>query len=144
VRSRLALLFCIALLAGCGESDEEQFRDDFDPINERLSDLGEEVGDALQAARSKSNTEIAEQFDGFAEDIADIGQDVEELDPPEDLQDEVDRLEGAIADVETALTTIADAGESGDAKAARAATVDLIDEGERLDKLQGQLLDATE
>jgi hypothetical protein len=124
------------VVAGCGDSDEEKFRDAYDPVDEQLSDLGEEVQDALQAAEKKSDEELAQQFEGFADDLADIEADIERLDPPSDVEDDVTKLERAIDDVEGSLRDIAAAGRENDPAAARTATLELIQQGERLDELQ--------
>jgi hypothetical protein len=140
----LALLAAVSLVltAGCGESDEDKFADDYKPVGKKLENLGGEVGDALQAAENKSDKQLSEQFAGFADQMADVQKEVEELDPPSDAQEDVEDLEKAIAAVEGSLQDIADAGEEGDPDKARTATLDLIQEGERLDEVQKKVASA--
>ncbi len=126
----------VALPAGCGEDDAEKFRDAYDPVNEKLTNLGQEVSDALQAAQNKSDKELADQFGSFSEDLADISDDVDGLDPPDEVENDVDKLKGAIDDVEESLQDIADASRRNDSDDARTATLDLIQRGENLDRLQ--------
>jgi hypothetical protein len=124
------------VLAGCGESDEDKFADDYKPVGKKLEDLGGEVGDALQAAENKSDKELSEQFAGFADEMADIQREVEDLDPPSNVQEDMDDLEKAIAAVEGSLQDIADAGAQNDPGKARTATLALIQQGERLDEVE--------
>jgi uncharacterized protein YicC (UPF0701 family) len=127
-------------VAACGESDQEKFRDAYEPVDEKLSDLGEKVQDALQAAENKSDEELARQFDGFADDMGEIKGGVVDLDPPSDVEEEVEDLEAAVEDVESSLRDIATAGERSDPRAARTATIELIQQGERLDQAQQKLV----
>jgi hypothetical protein len=131
-------------LAACGESEEEKFRDAYDPVGENLEDLGGEVGDALQAAESQSDQQLAEQFGSFADDMGEIRGEIEELEPPADLEEDVDELEQAVEDVEGSLRDISEAGEQNDPDKARTATLELIQQGERLDEVQKKVAGATE
>jgi hypothetical protein len=124
------------VLAACGESDEDKFADDYQPVGKKLEDLGGEVGDALQAAENKSDKELSEQFAGFADQMADVQKEVEELDPPASVEKDVADLEKAIDNVEGSLQDIADAGEQNDPAKARTATLALIQQGERLDEVE--------
>jgi predicted nucleic acid-binding Zn-ribbon protein len=122
---------CIAACGGAAGGDEA-FRDDFPALSERIATLGEEVGTTLETAERASDRELAREFDDFAEEIGDLRQELQDLEPPEDLADERDELVSAIGGVRSSLEEIASAAEEGDPEAAREATLELIDRSAEL------------
>ena len=136
MRRALALLTVTLAVAGCGDGDSDGFREDYESANAQLTDLGVEVQEALQAAEGKSDRELATQFDGLAGDLARIQEQISGLEPPSDVEDELDKLDAAIDRVEESLREIADAARTGDPDTARAATFELIKRGQRLNKAQ--------
>jgi predicted nucleic acid-binding Zn-ribbon protein len=121
-------------IAACGGDDgeDEAFRDDFPALSERIATLGEEVGTTLETAERASDRELAREFDDFAEEIGDLRQELQDLEPPEDLADERDELVSAMGGVRSSLEEIASAAEEGDPEAAREATLELIDRSNEL------------
>ncbi len=131
-------------IAACGgdDGDDQAFRDDFPALSERIQSLGEEVGNTIETAEGASDQELAEQFDGFAQQLGDLRQELEDLEPPEDLADERDDLVSAMGQVRSSLDDIASAAEEGDAEAAREATLELIDRSEELRDARSELTSA--
>jgi hypothetical protein len=114
------------VLAACGGSAEEKYKEDFPPLSQKLVSLGQEVGDSIQGAGGSTDEQLAEDFAQYAERLGTVQQDIDDLEPPDDLASDQDQLVSAIGEVQGALDDIAEAADKGDAEAARQATLDLI------------------
>jgi septation ring formation regulator EzrA len=136
-RGAALLLASVALVlpSACGESEQEKFRDSYDPVSEKLTALGDEVGEALREAQGGKEAELADRLERFARDLADLGDEVEELDAPDALERDVAALGDAIADVERTLRSLANELQ-GEARNVRTSTIQLLQEGLRLDRIQ--------
>ena len=119
-------------LAACGESAEERYKDDFPPLSQKLVSLGQEVGETIQGASDSSDQQLADDFAQYAERLGTFQQDIDDLEPPDDLAEDQDQLVSAIGEVQGALDDIAEAADKGDAQSAREATLDLIQGSEAL------------
>ena len=58
----LALLALAVPVAGCGENEKDQYIDDFKPLNDKLLDVGRDLGVAVQGADDQSDDALAKQF----------------------------------------------------------------------------------
>lgn len=128
----LPVVLALALATGCGESDEEKYKEDFPPLSQKLSGLGQDVGQTIQAASGSSDEKLADDFNDYAEQLGEVQQDIDDLEPPDDLAEDQDQLVSSIGDVQGALEDIAQAADKGDAQSARRATLDLIQSSEDL------------
>jgi hypothetical protein len=135
----IAVLFAVLIAAGCGESAEEKYRDDFAPLNDEIVSLGKRVGATIQEAGGRTDAQLADAFGDYARELDELRQQVEQLEPPDDLADEQSALVEAMGEVQGSLAGIADAALSGDPEAARDATVELIPSSRRLSQAREAL-----
>ena len=106
-RSVAVLLCALAVLVvpACGgdDGDDQAFQEDFPALSERIQSLGEQVGDTIETAENASDQELANEFDAFAQKLGDLREELEDLEPPEDLAHERDDLESAMGQVRSSL-----------------------------------------
>lgn len=129
------LLVCLGLGA-CGESNTEEYKDDFPPIDRGLVALSREVQQGLTEADDRS---LATQFGAYTRRLADLRDRLADLEPPDTLSEDHDALLAAMSAVRGALADIAQSARSGDAPAARAAAIRLVREGARLERTRRRL-----
>ena len=125
---RLSLLLAVlALVAvGCGESQEDKFKKDFRPINDRILELFDNVATTLQGVGSLTNNQIERQFGGFARRLGDLREQVDDLEPPDDLERAKGNLVEAMRGAESPLSGIERAADKKNPRAAGRATRRLI------------------
>ncbi len=127
------LLAALALAAaGCGGSDEDDYAKEFKALNAKIVALGREVGGAVGGASQKTNEQIGRQFGGFGDQLGQIQQDLDDLEPPDDLKDEHERLSSAIAEVQDDLGGIERAAMNDDARGAAEAARGLVQDSAAL------------
>jgi hypothetical protein len=120
-------------VAGCGgKSTDDAYKDDYPPLSRKIVALGGEVGRSIQNAGNSTNQQLADAFGNYAQKLGDLQQQVDDLDPPKDLDDRQSALVSAMGDVQGDLNDISKAASKGDPKAARAATVALIQDSAKL------------
>ena len=132
-RGRRALVGALAALAlglaGCGGDDgasAEDFKRDFAQVNDQILAIGDDIGNGISSARGETDAELAREFAGLAKRARAAKTRLDGLEPPEDLEDERDRLSAALERGAADLTDIAAAARTHDAKAARSATQRLV------------------
>ena len=136
-----ALVAAVALVVSTDigdKSDEERFRDAYEPISQKLDHLQRRVHDALRLAVTKSDKQLSVQLTDLADGLARTSAEMEELEAPAELEEleEVEDLAGATKDLERSLRDIATAADRNDPPAARTATRVVIHQDERLDEVQ--------
>ena len=112
------MLVSALVLVACGESSEEKYVKDFEPLNDQLGQLGEQVGADL--ARNPDE-QTADTFGNYAKRIGSLQQRFDELEPPEGLADDQSRMIAAMGEVQGALEGVAGAAEQGNDAATRRA-----------------------
>jgi hypothetical protein len=125
----VALVLLVLAAAACGGGDDDgndAYRDDFKRMSERIVSLGERVGEAIETAGEATDEEIAADFGKFEDELREVRQELDRLEPPDDLADEQEKLVAAIGPVQASLGDIAEAAEQSDPAAARQATIELV------------------
>ncbi len=139
VRRLLSVPLIALALLGCGDSTEDEYRDGFGTVNRQLVALGDLVGAGLRNAGESDDAELTREFRGYAGRLAQLRGQLDELDAPESIEREHERLLTATAAVRASLGAIAEAAQHGDAAAARAATIELVRGSERLSQARRKL-----
>jgi hypothetical protein len=128
----LVALLATGLVAGCGGDDsskedevKEKFEEAYKPLNDDIIELGNEVGQAVNSARGKSDEALATQFASLGERTQELKGEVEELEAPEEYEDGQERLVKALDTVGTDLTEIGEAAEASDPSEARKQAAEL-------------------
>ena len=127
----LAVLAAAVVAVGCGEDNKETFRKDFRPLNEQLVAVGRDIGNSLATARTRTDRQLAADFQRHAARTRETVARLRGLDPPDEYKGDLDRLIAASDKIGKDLQAIADAAKGRDARAARTATVTLIRDGEK-------------
>jgi len=127
----VAVLVAASVLSACGSSSTStgpsisDYQKSFAPIDQRIKDVGNSVGDAVVNAKSKSNTELANEFAGLSAQAKSVAASLTALDVPDSLKTQQAALASALGDASRSLQSISAAASAGNAKAAAAATLKL-------------------
>jgi len=128
----VAVLVAASALSACGGSSStstgpsiSDYQKSFAPIDQRIKDVGNSVGDAVVNAKSKSNTELANEFAGLSAQAKSVAASLTALDVPDSLKTQQAALASALGDASRSLQSISAAASAGNAKAAAAATLKL-------------------
>ena len=134
-----ALLLAALLLAACGDSADDEYRDELPRIDRRLAALARDVGNGLRSAGEVDDSALAGEFGGYARRLGRLRERLDQLDAPDRLAMDHAKLLAAMAAVSGALADVESAARRSDATAARAAAVRLVRGGERLDQARREL-----
>ena len=139
----IALLALATPLAACGESEKDKYIDDFKPLNDKLLDVGRDLGAAVGGAETQNDSALAKQFGALAKRLEGVNEEIADLDTPADLEDEAKDLKGSIDETVSTLEAIEKAAQDHDAEDAAAATVRLASDSEEVNAAQNKLAKAT-
>ena len=139
----LALLALAVPVAACGEDEKDQYIDDFKPLNDKLLDVGRDLGVAVQGADDQSDAALAKQFSGLATRLEGVKKEIAALDTPADLKDEAAALDKNLDATVGDLENISEAAGKNNAQGAAAATVQLATDAQRVNTAQNKLAKAT-
>jgi hypothetical protein len=126
-----AVLLVLLLLAGCG-GEENTFTEDYNKAVRPLSRLGQGLG-----------TKPA-SFDRLAKGTERTRTNLAELDPPDDAQDEFDRLLTRLDEVTGDLTAVAKAERGNDIVKQRQAAKRLVRSSKAVEQAETELKQAVE
>jgi hypothetical protein len=151
VKQALTILFAVGTLvgAGCGGGDDDgggdprSYARDFKSLNQDVAELGQEFGSNVQATGVDRLEQLSDSFGNYAQKMGELQQRLDDLDPPEKLQEDQDKMVEAMGDVQGALESGADAAEQNDRKAFRTAFGDLLRSSAQLAQARQALLRAT-
>jgi hypothetical protein len=105
----LTALCALALAAGCGGDDANQFREDYNATVDRLSKINGEIGSATSGSAGESSAAIAKQLDEIA-----------------------DAAEKAHSELVEDLRSMADAAKANDPQKAQTAARELAKSGQQI------------
>jgi methyl-accepting chemotaxis protein len=147
-RTRLAaLVLALALgAAGCGGGgdDADQFREDYNAAVDRLNDVNTDIQESGQSIASQSGEEIAQDFNRIADTAEKTRQDLEDLDPPEDAQEEFDQLLSSVEEGVQALRATAEAAREQNQQRFLEAAQRLSQTGEKITEAESALKQAVD
>ncbi len=109
-----------------GAASVGAFRSAFVAEKARFRTLGSDLEKAVGGAASKSNAQIAVEFQSLSTRAAQQAVRLAKLDPPAKYRKDLAQLTAAFAAVASDLSTIAGAATSGEPQAARSATIKLV------------------
>ena len=145
-RAALAALMIVAsfALVACGESEDNQFKEDYNEAVKPLSELNSDIGNSIGTAAGKSNNELANEFNKLADKAQQTRDNLSELDPPDDAKEEFDKLLSSLQDGTDDLKAVAQAAKDGDPQAAAKASQDLVQSGTEIQKAETALQQAVD
>lgn len=138
VAAALCALALIVPVAGCGGDGSNEFRDDYNAAVNRLSKINSEIG-SVGAGGSQSNAAIAKKIDNIADEADKARTDLADLEPPEDAQQEFDKLLAALETGVGDLRSMAQAAKSNDPEKAQAAAQALAKSGQQITAAENAL-----
>lgn len=124
----LIALLATAALIGCGsdEPSADDAQEAYQSVQSRLSDLGQSIGEELQAARGRSDAALQRAFTQLQARADEATQQLRDLDVPGELADERDALRDAVDRGTDDLGDVVAAIRDKDAAAAREAAQQLV------------------
>ena len=126
------VLLVLLAVAGCGGGSEDSFTEDYNKAVKPLSELNTNMG---------TN---AAQFDKLAERTGETRDNLADLDPPDDAQDEMDKLLAGLDRVTDDLSEVADAVRSKDPEKQQAAAKQLVKSSAEIQQAETALQQAVE
>jgi uncharacterized protein YukE len=126
------MLLVLLAVAGCGGDSGNSFTEDYNKAVRPLSEL-----------KSNMGTNAA-QFDKLAERTGETRDNLAELDPPEDAQDEMDELLAGLDRVTDDLGGVADAVRSKDPVKQQKAAKRLVESSSEVQQAETALKQAVE
>ena len=142
-RRLLPFLVLVALIAGCGGSAEDDYADDVREVDKQVVSLNRDVLAAGREARGQTNTQLAKRFGQLAQRSGETQQDLDTLDPPDDLKDEQLAVVEALGNTQNALEAIERAANSNSRRSAGEAALQLNSALARLRTTRRALAQAT-
>ncbi len=90
---RLSLLLALLLgavlaLTGCFESTKDRYVSDYQPLNDRLVKVNQELVEAINTASARGPRRLAGELTPLAGELEVLSRQIADLDTPEDLRQE--------------------------------------------------------
>ena len=126
------MLLVLLAVAGCGGGSDDSFTEDYNDAVKPLSELKTDMG---------TN---AAQFDKLAERTGETRDNLADLDPPEDAQDEMDKLLSGLDRVTEDLSGVADAVRSKDPVKQQDAAKQLVESSADVQQAESALQQAVQ
>jgi uncharacterized phage infection (PIP) family protein YhgE len=126
------LLLVLLAVAGCGGGSDDSFTEDYNKAVQPLSQLKTDMGTS------------SAQFDTLADRTGETRDNLADLDPPSDAQDEMDKLLAGLDSVTQDLTGVADAIRSKDPVKQQNAAKQLVKSSAEVQQAETALKQAVE
>jgi hypothetical protein len=143
IRARTAAFVLLAALAGagCGGEDDgaNDFREGYNAAIGQLGEINTSIQESGEQIGSQSGSAISREFNRIADIAAQTRDDLQQLDPPEDAQQEFDELLGAIEEGVTNIRAVANAAKQQNQQRFLDATGALARSGEEITQAERQL-----
>jgi hypothetical protein len=140
-----SLICAISLsIAACGESETNEFKEDYNAAVKPLSELNSDIGSSIGGAAGKSNDAIANEFEQLADKAQQTRDNLAALEPPDDAKEAFDKLLASLQEGTGDLRAVAQAAKDADPEAAREASEDLIATGQEIQKAETELQQAVD
>jgi hypothetical protein len=136
---RLVALILGLLAAGCGGSDREDYEKDYRPLDRKLVRLGDDVGQTIATAPQTPDRDLARKLGELADRTGDFERELDDLDPPDDLQPDHERLVASVGKAEDGLERVEKAVAAGNRQGAGEATVRLVETSRELLEAQREV-----
>lgn len=131
-RSLLIVTVIAVLVAGCGgdndatKKKDADFKEDATAAATQTSQLGKDLGSAIEGAGSTTDAQLAKTFSDLTSRARAVVAKLRALEPPDKARQKVDDLAAALSTGAKDLAAIATAVRSSDAAGARTATQTLV------------------
>jgi hypothetical protein len=141
----VVLLCAVSLpVSACGESEETEFKEDYNAAVKPLSELNSDIGSSIDGASGRSNDAIAREFDQLADKTQQTRDNLADLEPPEGARESFDQLLSSLGQGTDDLRAVAQAAKEGDPAAARQASKALVSSGKAIQKAETELQEAVD
>ena len=148
IRPRIALaallVVCSPLVAGCGENENNTFKEDYNEAVGPLSTTNTDLTGSIEGTPDQSNAVIAEEFSDLADKTAQARDNLSALDPPDDAKEDLDKLVASMGRGVEDLRAVARAAEDADPAAGRQAKQDLVASAQQIQKAETALQEAVD
>jgi hypothetical protein len=124
-------LLVLLVVAGCGGGNDS-FTEDYNDAVKPLAELQTNVGSS------------AAEFERLADKTRQTRENLADLDPPDDAQDEMDKLIAGLEDVTSDLSAVADAVRSKDPTEQATAAKNLVESSTEIQQAETALQQAVE
>jgi len=125
-------LLVLLVVAGCGGGSNDSFTEDYNEAVKPLAELQTNVGSS------------AAEFDRLADKTRQTRENLADLDPPDDAQDEMDKLLAGLDGVTSDLSAVADAVRSKDPTQQANAAKKLVESSAEIQQAETALQQAVE
>jgi len=145
VPRKLAIpLLAVGLAFGACGNSEDDFREDYRPVDRQVAKLDDDLRRALGRVRTRSDLQLEKEFGQFAQRAGDLQQRVDELVPPDDAKGEQEELTEALGNLQSSLEDLERAANRRDATAARSAAIQLVSSTSQMQTARRELARAAE
>jgi hypothetical protein len=142
-RTLLLLAACVALLAGCGQSEKDKYIEAYSPLNTRLVKVNDKLARTINASGEKSNAQVAREFAPLGTQLGTLSKEIRALDTPTDLQQESKALTRSLDRTQAHVEALTAAARKNDSQGLATASTELPAEANNISNVANALARAT-